>query len=81
MKSSIIVALALPSLVVFSLVPGNGDKSCVNLGHAGTVTNEQHRVCVLQLLLAASPSSGCERGFYSSGMYVKKIAKQINVTN
>lgn len=80
-KSSIIVAQALPSQVVFGLIPGNGDKSCVNLGHAGTVTNQRHRLCVLRLLLTASPSSGCEKWFYSSGMHVKKIAKRINATH
>lgn len=77
MKTPIIVDEALPSLVVFGLVPWSSDKSPVNLGHTGTVTNKQHSLCVLQHLLAASPSSGCEKWVYSSGMHVKNITKKM----
>lgn len=75
-KTPLIVDEALPSLVVFGLVPWSSDKSPVNLGHTGTVTNKQHSLCVLQHLLAASPSSGCEKWVYSSGSMLKILPKK-----
>lgn len=50
-KTSQNVGQPLHSLAVFGLIPQSGDKSPVNLGHTRTVTKEQHRLCVLWLLL------------------------------
>lgn len=62
-KTSLNVDRSLRSLAVFGLIPQSGDKSPVNLGHTRTVTKEQHRLCVLWLLLKDSPSPAGKNGF------------------
>lgn len=58
--------------IIFRFITGNGGKSHTSLGHTGAVTRKQHRGCVLQVPLAARPSSGCEKWVCSSGMYAEK---------
>lgn len=83
-KTSPNVDQPLHSLAVFGLIPQSGDKSPLNLGHTRTVTKEQHKLCVLQLLLKDSPSPAGKNGFILQEFTLgkkNKIAKQINATN
>lgn len=60
------------SLAMFGLIPQSGDKSPVNLGHTRTVTKEQHRLCVLWLLLKDSLYPAGKNGFILQECTLKK---------